>query len=147
MFALTLFPMQYVSSAAPASLVDGVHLLRAAQIASINANATVRWRAAAHPRFASLAPGASRPSNGVLGDWAAGVRAAISNGDIDRFVDDANAETIPDAFDSALNWPACAKSACSSSPSLLILLLVLPPAAASRRRASRALKRLQPTHG
>jgi len=86
----------------------GVHALRAAQIAAINPNASVHWRAAAQPRFASLAPGASANSNGVRGDWAADIREAIAKGEIELFDGDVNAE-IPDEFDSETNWPACAK--------------------------------------
>lgn len=111
----------------------GVHALRAAQIAAINSNASVHWRAAAQPRFASLAPGASANSNGVRGDWAADIREAIAKGEIEPFDGDANAE-IPDEFDSETNWPACAKSAPVASPTRA----VAPPSLRLHRPVKRA---------
>jgi hypothetical protein len=103
-----MFLLLTASLGAP-GLPGGVHALRAAQIAAINANASVHWRAAAQPRFANLAPGASSNSNGVRGDWAADIREAIASGEIELFVADTNAE-IPEEFDSETNWPECAKS-------------------------------------
>jgi len=96
--------------------MQSVHELRAAQVAVINSNTSL-WRASASPRFASQPPGASKRSNGVLGDWAADIRAAVAWGEIEPFVSgDANA-AIPDEFDSETNWPACAKSAPSATES------------------------------
>jgi hypothetical protein len=120
------------------SWADGVHALRAAQIAAINANASIHWRAAAQPRFAALAPGASAYSNGVHGDSAADIREAIAKGEIEPFIGVTNAE-IPDEFDSETHWPACSKSArrrpashMPSPPSLK------PPAGQPSQSASQA---------
>ncbi len=85
-----------------------VHEERAAQIAEIRSTPGVTWRAEAHPRFASQAPGASRTLNGVKGDWKAEIKAAVDRGDIRPHVPRSNF-AIPDSFDSAENWPQCAK--------------------------------------
>merc|ERR1712187_517795 len=64
--------------------------------------------AAAHPRFASEPPGASKSMNGVVGDQKAIMDDLINRGEVQEFVSDANA-LIPDSFDSEQNWPECAK--------------------------------------
>jgi len=66
------------------------------------------WTAGAHPRFAADAPGASKPLCGVKGSWAEDVRAKVASGEIERFHPTTNA-AAPESFDSATNWPECAK--------------------------------------
>jgi cathepsin B len=87
------------------------HPDRAAQIREIQDTPGIAWKADAVERFASQAPGASRSLNGVKGDWKAAVEAAIQKGKIKRFAPDAALEAmeIPESFDSATNWPQCAK--------------------------------------
>jgi len=88
-----------------------VHPDRAAQIEIVNAAATT-WKAAPHPRFSNQAPGASKSLNGVLGNWAEDIKDQIRMGEVEQYVPHpsiANA-AIPTAFDSATNWPQCAKT-------------------------------------
>jgi len=85
-----------------------VHPERAAQIEEINKAGTT-WKAAAHPRFANQAPGASKNLMGVKGNWEADIRESIRLGEIEEFVPDSNA-AVPTEFDSASNWPKCAES-------------------------------------
>lgn len=90
-----------------------IHPLRAAQIADINSKATT-WKAAAHPRFAAEAPGASKSLLGVHGNWGVDIREAIKAGEVHEYVPDAKiaamikANAIPTSFDSAEAFPACA---------------------------------------
>jgi len=84
---------------------------RLAQIALIEQTPGVLWRPAVNPRFASEAPGASKSWLGVKDNWKSVLSAAIEKGDVERFAPSgllADAE-IPDHFDSAENWPQCAK--------------------------------------
>merc|ERR1712014_203402 len=69
----------------------------------------VLWHAAAHPRFASQAPGASKDMMGVKGDQKKAVADLVAQGEI---VYDSSAYTnqaIPESFDSEQQWPQCAK--------------------------------------
>merc|ERR1719160_2195966 len=77
-----------------------VHPDRAAQIQEIEKTPGVLWKAAAHPRFASQAPGAFKDMNGI--------KDAIASGELVSHQADANA-AIPDSFDSEENWPQCSK--------------------------------------
>jgi len=86
-----------------------IHPARAAQIAAINANSSLTWRAAANARFAFQPPGASRSSNGVLGDWAADIRAAVARGDVAHYVPADATLALPESFDSEEHWKECAK--------------------------------------
>ena len=70
--------------------------------------AGVSWIAAAHPRFASDAPGASKSLLGVKGDWKEAIEKSVARGYLVRLLHDPDA-TIPASFDSATNWPQCAK--------------------------------------
>jgi len=85
-----------------------VHPERAAQIEQIQATPGVLWTAAAHPRFSSLAPGASKDMNGVKGDQKAIIADLVKRGEIVEHVALENA-IVPDSFDSEQNWPQCAK--------------------------------------
>eukprot|EP00445_Apocalathium_hangoei_P044817 CAMPEP_0203986390 /NCGR_PEP_ID=MMETSP0360-20130528/5995_1 /ASSEMBLY_ACC=CAM_ASM_000342 /TAXON_ID=268821 /ORGANISM="Scrippsiella Hangoei, Strain SHTV-5" /LENGTH=196 /DNA_ID=CAMNT_0050925819 /DNA_START=86 /DNA_END=673 /DNA_ORIENTATION=+ len=87
------------------------HPERVAQIQAIQAIAGVQWKAALVDRFAHAAPGASKSLNGVKGDWKAAVEAGIRSGKIKRFAPSAAlaATAITESFDSAANWPQCAK--------------------------------------
>merc|ERR1712151_952903 len=85
-----------------------VHPERLAQIDQIQATPGVLWKAAAHPRFAALAPGASQDMNGVRGDQKAIVADLVSRGEIVEHVANENA-AVPESFDSEERWPQCAK--------------------------------------
>jgi cathepsin B len=85
-----------------------VHPERAAMIKNITSTPGVLWQAAAHPRFASLPPGASSSVNGVKGDPKLAIKAAIKRGEVVPFFDSSNV-LVPDSFDSETNWPQCAK--------------------------------------
>lgn len=84
-----------------------VHPERLAQISEINNSPGVLWRAMAHPRFASQAPGASRPLMGVIGDQMKVVDDMVAQGEIEY--EPTDTISIPESFDSATNWPECAK--------------------------------------
>lgn len=88
--------------------VSAVHEDRVAEIEHIQSTPGVLWRAAAHSRFADSPPGASSSLNGVKGDWKASIEAAIADGKITRYFSSSHVN-IPDEFDSAANWPQCAK--------------------------------------
>jgi len=86
-----------------------IHPERVAQIEEIHNTPGVLWKAAAHPRFASQAPGASSDMMGVKGDQKQAVADLMAKGEI---VYDASANSnsmIPDSFDSAQQWPHCEK--------------------------------------
>jgi cathepsin B len=87
---------------------EDVHLERAAMIKDIQNTPGVLWKAGAHPRFASQAPGASKDMNGVKGDQKAIIKEAIKRGEVEEVLaaDDVD---VPDSFDSEQNWPHCAK--------------------------------------
>merc|ERR1719426_346262 len=85
-----------------------VHPERAAMIKEIETTPGIHWKAAAHPRFASQAPGASKDLCGVKGNTTEAIRQLLEAGEIQEFVMSAEA-TIPDEFDSEQNWPHCAK--------------------------------------
>jgi len=85
-----------------------VHPDRAAMIEKIHGTPGVLWKAAAHPRFASEAPGASKDMNGVKGNQREIIDDLVKKGEIDVLLGDANAG-VPDSFDSATHWPQCAK--------------------------------------
>jgi cathepsin B len=90
---------------------QAVHPLRAEEIGNITKLATT-WTAAAHPRFATQAPGASAPLCGVKGNWAADLRDAVRMGEVEEYMPHPSIANvaIPDTFDSATNWPDCAKT-------------------------------------
>jgi len=85
-----------------------VHPDRAAMIKEIENTPGVLWKAAPHPRFASEAPGASKSLCGVKGDQKKIIDEAVERGEIKRLLQGANMD-IPENFDSAENWPQCAK--------------------------------------
>merc|ERR1719160_142417 len=87
---------------------QNVHPDRAAQIEEIEKTPGVMWKAAAHPRFASQAPGAFKDMNGIIGDHKKAIQDAIAAGELVSHQADENA-LIPDSFDSEQNWPQCAK--------------------------------------
>jgi len=87
---------------------NDVHPLRTAQIAELKAMPGMTWTPAAHPRFASQMPGASKDLCGVKGDQEEIIKAAIASGEIAEYHADEN-YVAPDNFDSAANWPQCAK--------------------------------------
>ena len=83
-----------------------VHPERREQLNKINALATT-WTARAG-RWAREAPGASAPVLGHLGDNKLNVAAAKERGEVIEFVPKL-VNPIPDSFDSAKEWPKCAK--------------------------------------
>ena len=106
---IMLFSAALVLSApAPAPFV---HPERLAQIKEIESTATT-WKAAPHPRFSSQAPGASKAMCGVLGNWAADIVDQVRAGEVEQYAPHPSVANtaIPEAFDSATNWPQCAKT-------------------------------------
>merc|ERR1719409_974938 len=61
---------------------QAVHPERAAQIEEIQKTPGVMWKAAAHPRFASRAPGSSKDLNGVKGDQKKAIQDLMERGEI-----------------------------------------------------------------
>jgi len=86
-----------------------VHPERAAQISQIESTPGVLWKAVAHSRFADQAPGASKSLCGVKGDQKKAVDDMIAQGEIIETPTLLGAARIPANFDSAENWPQCAK--------------------------------------
>jgi len=86
-----------------------VHPERAAQISQIESTPGVLWKAVAHSRFADQAPGASKSLCGVKGDQKKAVDDMIAQGEIIETPTLLGAARIPANFDSAANWPQCAK--------------------------------------
>jgi hypothetical protein len=103
-----LFSLALAFSGAPTK--DAVHPERVAQIAHLDKHAT--WKAAAHPRFAADAPGASSSLMGVKGNWVEDLREAVRQGEVEEYAPhpDTLAVAVPDSFDSATNWPSCGKT-------------------------------------
>merc|ERR1719235_2793005 len=87
---------------------QAVHPERAAQIEEIQKTPGVMWKAAAHPRFATRAPGAFKDMNGIKGDHKQSIADGLASGELVAHEADANA-AVPDSFDSEQNWPQCAK--------------------------------------
>ena len=83
-----------------------IHPERREQLNKIKAMATT-WTAKAG-RWAREAPGASAPVLGHLGDNKLNVAAAKERGEVTDFVPKL-VNPIPDSFDSAAEWPKCAK--------------------------------------
>ena len=83
-----------------------IHPERREQLNKIKAMATT-WTAKAG-RWAREAPGASAPVLGHLGDNKLNVAAAKERGEVVEFVPKL-VNPIPDSFDSAKEWPKCAK--------------------------------------
>ena len=83
-----------------------IHPERREQLNTIRALATT-WTAKAG-RWAREAPGASAPVLGHLGDNKLNVAAAKERGEVVDFVPKL-VNPIPDSFDSAKEWPKCAK--------------------------------------
>ena len=83
-----------------------IHPERQAQLEKIKHLATT-WTARAG-RWAREAPGASAPVLGHLGDNKLNVAAAKERGEVVEFVPKL-VNPIPDSFDSAKEWPKCAK--------------------------------------
>jgi len=84
-----------------------IHPERREQLNKIKAMATT-WTAKAG-RWAREAPGASAPVLGHLGDNKLNVAAAKERGEVVEFVPKSLVNPIPDSFDSAKEWPKCAK--------------------------------------
>mmetsp|Transcript_75691 Transcript_75691/g.175517 ORF Transcript_75691/g.175517 Transcript_75691/m.175517 type:complete len:372 (+) Transcript_75691:54-1169(+) len=96
-----------LAGVASVSALD-VHPARLAMIDEIRSTPGVLWTAAAQPRFASEAPGASQSVCGVIGNQKALIDKAVERGEIDHLVYDPSVR-IPESFDAAEHWPQCAK--------------------------------------
>jgi len=99
--------MKSVAFVSSLVLAEGVHPDRLAMIREIENTPGVLWKAAPHPRFASEAPGASKSLCGVNGDQKSIIKDLVQRGEIVET--QLGAAEIPDSFDSAENWPQCAK--------------------------------------
>jgi cathepsin B len=86
--------------------LSSIHPERRQQLEKIQALATT-WTAKAG-RWAREAPGASAPVLGHLGDNNLNVAAAKARGEVVDYVA-REISDIPQSFDSAKNWPKCAK--------------------------------------
>jgi len=83
--------------------------VRQAFVDEINTKAST-WTAAVHPRFANEPIGSFKNLLGVKTNWTQDVLDAQARGEVEEFVPTWSAMgPIPDAFDSATNWPKCAK--------------------------------------
>jgi len=99
-----------VFALAAGSPQEDVHAERAAQIEIIRNTPGVLWQAAADARFASKAPGASKDMNGVKGDPKQDIADLLAKGEVVKCSSADSNDVIPESFDSAENWPHCAKS-------------------------------------
>ncbi|CAE7023928.1 CTSB [Symbiodinium natans] len=77
-------------------------------IAEIERAPGVTWTPGAVERFAMEPPGASKRLCGVKGNMTKSIESAVKRGEIERFVAEIDGD-IPEAFDSAEQWPDCAK--------------------------------------
>jgi cathepsin B len=101
----------FASVAIAVSAIEG-HVDRLAQIEIIKNTPGVLWKPALNERFASEAPGASKSLCGVKPNWKTELQKAIARGDVKNFQPPKGLADvqIPESFDSATNWPQCAKS-------------------------------------
>ena len=93
------------------SFLEGkkVHPLRKAMIEEINSKKST-WTAAVNERFAYEAPGVSRTMNGVnFAEQSMAKAISLKSGDALMFEAKEATLEIPESFDSAENWPVCAK--------------------------------------
>jgi len=81
---------------------------RLAQIEHIRTQPGVLWQASAKTRFAQSPPGTSESLCGVKGNWSQQVNDAVKSGKMRAFTEESN-DALPESFDSAANWPECAK--------------------------------------
>jgi len=89
-----------------------VHPERLAQLYEITSTNGLLWKVDLNNRFSSQAPGASEVLCGVKGNWKAQLEDRVRLGQFTRFEDSEHYledASIPDSFDSATNWPKCAK--------------------------------------
>jgi len=73
----------------------------------INSMDGITWKAAFHPRWTGLPLGASKSLCGVKNESKADLDLRVQRGEVK--VMHATGMALPDTFDSATNWPACAK--------------------------------------
>jgi len=89
-------------------LADVNDLSRMAEVNKINSRPGMTWKAAPSQRFKGQPVGASQSLLGVNHDNYLQMSKKIQSGDIVK-VDAPKGFQAPDSFDSAANWPACAK--------------------------------------
>lgn len=95
-------------------------MLKAATVAALGHDATrleyvnqlnsmgLTWTAGINPRFQGQPMGSAKPLCGVKEDNLARLKDSILSGEIEVF-EAPEGFVAPDSFDSATNWPACAK--------------------------------------
>jgi cathepsin B len=105
----TVLAASALAAVVGSALAQDVHPERIVQIEKIQSTPGVLWQAAAHPRFASEAPGFSRDMNGVKGNQSKVVADLMAKGEIVLDSSASSNADIPDNFDSAEQWPHCAK--------------------------------------
>mmetsp|Transcript_68501 Transcript_68501/g.135377 ORF Transcript_68501/g.135377 Transcript_68501/m.135377 type:complete len:432 (+) Transcript_68501:74-1369(+) len=100
-----------VASIVAVGTSSAVHPDRLAQIQTILETPGVLWKPTALGRFGLEAPGASKSSCGVKADWKERLQDAVERGEVTRFIPEGvlAGVQIPESFDSAANWPQCAK--------------------------------------
>lgn len=102
-----LFVVACALVGSPVTVEDGHDAKRAAEVAKINAIPGVLWRAGLNSRFAGLPLGASQQLAGVKSGAKEHLRQSVAAGKV-RVGTKPPGVTLPDAFDSASNWPHCA---------------------------------------
>lgn len=86
-----------------------VHPDRQKMIDEINSMPGNTWKAGVNPRFAHMAPGASKKLCGVKEESHNHLQQMVAEGKASIF--EKNPEfTVPTSFDSAAHWPQCAKT-------------------------------------
>jgi len=85
-----------------------VHPERAAMIEEIQRKSNVLWTPGVVERFAEEKPGFSK-IYGVKGNVSEAIQKAIARGEIERLLLVDDGEEVPENFDSAEQWPECAK--------------------------------------
>jgi cathepsin B len=87
-----------------------VHVDRQAQINHVMSFSNRTWTAGPSSRFASQAPGASKPLCGVKDGWKERIQEKIRMGTISPFSRAGlSSVSLPESFDSEKQWPQCAK--------------------------------------
>jgi len=81
---------------------------RAVVIDEVNSKPGLLWKAGANPRFAGMPLGSVKPLCGVKPGGKERLRARVEAGTMGKIMKKAGV-AVPDHFDSATQWPKCAK--------------------------------------